>query len=633
MDYSKYNNNLLTSNKWIDSLKDVIGSALYSGTRVVIIAIARKMARLLKYYVLQNPDLKALLRDNSNVYVITEHAIPFFLKDAIAETTEVIILDDLIVFGDTVETVYENVFSFTGIKAKIIAMAASNRFRMSLLKKNVVYPKLSDESCPDILPRELIPAFTARNSWDIVSLCHPIDLEHTILRIKIKSEDEKSLAERLKNRLDQAFPDAAVYIVSHRIPKTDNHTFSVSLVFPSEDAEVINSDFSKLRFFISEDEIRIVSYAPNIWESPLLEDDSIQIFNTPGLSDVWLLVVDSLKSALSGYSRGDEDDIDSMFLEQDFKDRVELSAVVMANYLVSFDSLCLKKERIETVLADVLGERPSFEIADEDIDLITGKYLSKEIIPMLRNAFANAVSKVTVIDRTTLRPELLRKPLVPMFPESKYKEERILDIFTQVNINSALSLVFNRLSVEFGLVDKRREDRVKVGESFDSLENSMSLHFKKDKVNTAIHEWIDSRIDLGIVVPKYEYFIGPLGYKVWRRYFRAGEREDLLKNIARAAVILADDIFGKDRKFSAKEFVSEIVPHLKRLNDMLEGQLDFDQFSRGLFLSDGYNAEFNLWVYLVRLGAIKVSSDSGIGAGSLRADADGNVMFKSTALY
>lgn len=629
----KYVNILNTTDGWICSLKAVIDKAIDVSKRVVVIAIARKMARLLEYYIQCNSTLNNCLKNNPDVTVITEHAIPFCLYNARKEDTEVVILDDMIVYGDTVETVYENVLCYTGIRAKIIAMAASDRFRLSLLKKNVVHPNLSQLPNPDVLSDSVIPAFTARNSWNIVSLCHPIDLEHTILRVRIKNTgDVIQFAKTMKKSLSMVFPDATVYIISHKIPYSDKVACSVSLVFRTEDSNVINSDFSKLRFFISEDELRIVSYSPNIWETPILEDDFIALFNTSGLSDIWRRLSDLLKSSSLISALSEDEELDRMSIEQDFKNRVELSAVVMANYLVSFDSLCLKKQLIEKAVNEVLGESPSFEIAEQDISLIVGQSLTKEIIPQLRNAFINAVSEVKFIDRTTLRPEILRKPLLPMFPETKYMEERILDIYTQINVDASLSLIFNRLTAEYGLVDKRREDRIKVGESFDSIYNSLSLHYKDNRLYEALHRWIDSRIDLGVVVPKYEFFMGPLGYKIWRRYFRAGEKEDILKDVARVAVMIIFEKFG-EREFDFTDFVDEVIPMIEKLNVLSDGQADLDWFSDGLFLSGYDNQYFNLWVYLVRLGVVRAISFPDLKSAFIETDDNGSPLFVSTAIF
>lgn len=552
------------------------------------------------------------------------------------DTTEVIIVDDLIVFGDTVESVYENVYCLTKIKAKIVAMAASQRFHNSLRSKNVVYPNLDDASCPDILPDFLIPAYTARNSWDIISMRHSIDLEHTILRVNIDSHMvQEKIADKLRDALSNVFPEESVYIVTHTIPFSHKKTYSVSVVFHKNGENIINNDFSKLRFFISDSEIRIVSYAPNIWDIPLMEVNSLR-FNTERLSNIWLTLRDTLTSVSISEDSESKTEFDDKFILGELMSRVELSGVVMANYLVSFDNICVKKNKLSKVFELAFGTKPQFEINREDLDLIIGTKLSNEIVPELENAFENATSEVSVIMRTMLSQEDISTPLIPQLEMDNYKEERILDVFMTANVYSALSLIFNRLSVKFGLIDVRREDRIKVGETFSSLLNILSNRYTQDDLVEYVHRWIDSRIDLGVVVPKYEYTIGSLGFRIWRRYFRAGEREDTMMGIARAATIIGSNKFKGQDKITESEFMQEVSAEMCLLNELSEGQIDTEIFSQGLFanVDEKFRTpEYGLWLYMVRLGIINLYDLRNLSEGKLVKNDDGSPIFKSTDIY
>lgn len=631
-----YINHLPVTRNWIDALSTVARKAIAEHKRVVVIAIARKMARLLKFYIAVDSRLQFLLDHKTEISVITEHSIPLCMDSATPDSTEVIILDDLVVFGDTVETVYEYVYCFTGIRANIIAMAASRKFRSSLKKKNVVYPVLDDPNNPDILPDSLIQAYTVRNSWDIVSLGHSIDLEHTILRIQTDSSlTEEETAEKLKAALASEFPDSYVYIISHENPFTGRKVYSVSVVFNTGGREIINSDFSKLRFYISPGEVSVVCYAPNIWDIPVMADNALR-FNTPGLVDIWLSLRDTLTSVTPSPDATYESDLEKKFITEEFRDRVEHSAVVMANYLVSFDSLCLKKDKLRKVFESVFVVKPVFEICDDDLTLIVGAEMAAHIVPQLRIAFTVATDEVKTYMRTTLPHEELVAPLVPQLERESYMEERILDIFLTANIYSALSLIFNRLSEKFGLVDKRREDRIKVGETFDSLFNTLSERYPRKDMMEYVHRWIDSRIDLGVVVPKYEYTMSPLGFKVWRRYFRAGEREDTMKGMARAAIMIGAHLFEGSYKVTESDFIEKVVPDLCQLDELTEGQLDMTVFSRGIFANVNKKfctAEYGLWLYLHRIGAIDIPDIRNLSEGRIVRNGEGQPVFTSTDLY
>ena len=146
------------------------------GRSVVVIAIARKMARLLEYYRKTDSYLESLF-DKSQFsstfnYIITEHAIPLCLAQVNQQKKDIIILDDLIISGDTVESVTENVYHLTGIKPNIIAMAATYPTNYKFQFGQVLYPVIceSKHKNPDIIDKEDIPAFTSKNNWNIISL-------------------------------------------------------------------------------------------------------------------------------------------------------------------------------------------------------------------------------------------------------------------------------------------------------------------------------------------------------------------------------------------------------------------------------------------------------------------------------
>ena len=83
--------------------------------------------------------------------------------------------------------------------------------------------------------------------------------------------------------------------------------------------------------------------------------------------------------------------------------------------------------------------------------------------------------------------------------------------------------------------NKTSEDRIRVGETYDSLYKALEQFYPDKTLKKQIHRWIDTSIDLGSVVPKYEYQVSPLRNRMWRRCCKSGEREDRMTDIAKAA--------------------------------------------------------------------------------------------------
>lgn len=578
------------------------------GLHVVVIAIARKMSRLLQYYMGLDKELAHLLDRKINPYniVITEHAIPLFLTNANEKNTEVIILDDLIMYGDTVETVSENVYYLTGIQSKIISMAASKDTSFDFMWGNVLFPY---NHSSNILKDYQIAPFTTKNSWDILSLNGPIDLEFPIFYADVDIPDTKRTANELKAVLKSVFPDAYIYSISHKIPYSDRNIETVSMVFRDDSYEKINCDFFKVRFYVTEDCIKIVYFAPNIWDTPVLEDGSF-VFNERRLLKGWNIIKDYLKY-VSSQNRGTG--IPSIFrnlMQTDFLNRIEHTAIIWANYLSSIDAAIVLNDGLQRVFNNVFGHELYLQIDINDIILIAGPYFSEDIFSILRNVINNKTDIISLSYGTDLNNEFIESPLIPEGEmRERFLKERFRISFLAPNISAALSLTFHNLLKEYGLINNRlqREDRVRVGETFDSLFKLLSASYSKDMIPEDIHKWIDERIDLGIVVPKYEFVNGPFGYRIWRRYFRAGEREDTMITCARVAMNIITNIFISNEFLSFYDFREFVEPELMHVISKSQGQINMQDFACTALSEEKIESEplFGLWMFMILLGMLR----------------------------
>lgn len=605
---SKYYNNIRISKEWISSLKKSILRANSEGLRVVVIAVARKMSRLLQYYINLDQELAYLLngRFNSDNIVITEHAIPLFLANASERDTEVIILDDLIMYGDTVETISENVYYLTGIRSKIISMAASKDISYDFMWGKVLFPY---ENSSNILTDSELAPFTIKNSWDILSLDGPIDLEYPIFYADINIADTKRKAIELKGVLKSVFPEDYIYSISHKIPNSNKNVETVSIVFRDDSYERINCDFFKVRFYITEKGLKIVYLAPNIWDTPVLDDDSF-VFNEIRLLRCWHIIKDHLKH-ISIQNRGYG--IPSIFrnlMQSEFYNRIEHTAIIWANYLSSVDSAIVINDYLQRVFRNVFGNELQLQIDVRDLNLIAGPSISDDLFSVLRNVTNLTTDTISVSYGSDLDNEFIASPLLPAGDMREvFLKERFRISYLAPNISAALALTFHNLRKEYGLINNRhhREDRVKVGETFDSLFKLLSASYSKEIIPEKIHRWIDERIDLGIVVPKYEFVNGPFGYRIWRRYFRAGEREDTMVTCARVAMDVTTNLFNSDELLSYHEFKEYVGPILRRLMTESNGQINLQEFSCSSLSQERIESEplFGLWVVMILLGMLK----------------------------
>ncbi len=630
-----YISNYNASDNWISSLLKETKRANEDFKQVFIVTIARKMARLYEYY--REIDSRLLEVENgfNDIHneIITEHALPFCLNGKNPKDTQVIIVDDFIVFGDTVETVAQNVFALTGIRPKIIAIAAYDSIYKSFLWGELVYP-LPGSS--DIIGKEDIPAYTARNSWKILSLKKPIDLEHTILKVGYEGISEMDLNSRLCKSLKECFPEADVYSVVHNIPGNAAPLFNISVCFNGNIGEGINNDFNKLRFFIRPNQVEIVSFAPNIWEGDILDADTVHFNSSTVVEECWEnvrnFILDVGASAI---------DIPvpvqhrKTSIREDLLIRKELSAVILSNYFLSFVNSIKLKDKTKKALSQALDKDVRLDLFQNDLTLLVGESMGSILLNRLRPLIDLPEQGVEISrNRSQFSEEFLHKPLVPEDKSDIYKKKNLFDVYFSRSTNAALALMFNNMWQLFGLIPNRnKEDRVRVGETYDSLYKAIRMFYKHEDILKEIHRWIDSRIDLGIVVPKYEYTVNRLGKRIWRRYFRAGEREDLMTDIAKAAYCISVELFSENEIVTFDDFKTKVAEKLSILDSQYAGQVNAAIFTQGLIRPKNSDSDiFNLWIYMILIEYFNLTSTNNWLQIRINRQADGSLLVSNSAI-
>lgn len=615
---------------WIGSLCKLVKSSISQGKQVVIIVIARKMARLFEYYLLNDSRLKELLDDNSDIIsVITEHAIPTTLSGASDKDTTVCVVDDFMVFGDTVETVSENVYFLTGIKPEIIAIGASDQANFRPMGGHLFFPNPNSDNTEErkcVIKAKLMSAFTARNSYNIISLKEPIDLEHTIFEMNLSKTQYVSAIDNMEDWVKKIFPNSIVYEIRHKIPNTNDEAVNVTVCTDTYNSRSRNNDFNKFRFFIGDDKLRIVSYSPNIWEDGELQDDR-DLFIYSELNKAWNRYRTALDNITYTDRKKEEDVFEGMF-ERQFKLRIELCRVVWANYLKSFENALIFKEELERLASKLIFATEQnidnsnsivfsdLTIGRTNLEWLLGKSLRDEIYQLLQDSL-----KRNEADCSVTRPlnyELEDNPLLPEKELDNYNSEKASLALLCPSVDSTLSILFYRLWTKFGLINnKNREERIRIGETYKSLEKYLRHIYNPADLRQNINRWMDERIDLGVVVPKYEYTYATLGRRLWRRYFRPGEREDSMVDVARICALITKDNYGTE-PMSFDEFKVLLVPELEDICKASHNQVSLDCFFKGLFQKEYRKEEEEeenrdfvsiiLRLYMILMGVYELTS-------------------------
>lgn len=553
--------------KWKDKLYSYLNESKSKGKKAILVALSRKMPRLIEWMQI-NMDLEL-----TDCIYLTEHAVPFYFpKIKNKNDYRVFVFDDAIYYGTTLENVASNIKWMIDDKIKIDAIVKKEN-----IKRRFMYSDEPDKERE--IDSSFIPYYTSANSENIISLKKPLDMEYPILTI-----EREGIGALLKNmdiekHLKECFPEATVYKISHEdsilnSKEKDIHNYTVLLNVSSKEMHY-NNDFCKLRFYVSDNHLYIVSYAPNVI------DDSFLILDTPLFSqtqfkEVWNKVVEAAE--IYSRDRKEGENVLAYDIQRDeYELRRKRSLNVWANYLSSFSSLLSQKECINNFL-DKLGINENLTIRRDDLQLILGPLLADEICRLLMEIYVTGPLELFRCPNSREKEIIAR--YIPEEYVVDYDKRNVSYWFRCNSLSLALSYMFTNQHFHIGLASMIHQpddfDKLRFGVSYESMYSELSPYFKDENLNEKIHSWIDRKIDEGTVVPKYER-IQIDGNYYWKRLFRAGENEDYYVKIARICLYIMSCVEKKTNSFMVNEedlenllsiiWKSSVLKKYLRLND------------------------------------------------------------------
>lgn len=599
---------------WINRLEKFILEAREDNKIPVIVALARKMQRFLKWChtsdrcLLKEKILKLHIYDESQTVLITEHAIPIVIPECKPETHSIVILDDLIIYGNSIEIVAENIYYYTGIKPSYIAMGKTER------ALSIPFATDFGIGTPVIYDKDL-SLFTTRNSLAILSLQHPIDLEYCILSFKLGESQTNTIRQFLLEYAKKVFPAPyfAVYETKHTTYGKDCSNVTICKLTDDNTLFYHNSDFNKLRIFVSSGEIKIVSYAPNIlYENELSENSSL--FSGTDFADLWRIVYQKIENNTNAEEGLDPNSFWEGIVRKEYEHRKQLTKVIWANYLSSYNNILCLKGKINNLLT-MLGVKCNPK-ALQDLKLLIGSKLGNVIDDQLIRLYET--ENVRLLADHYADQYIANAALIPEEFKEAYDSENSLRAYYSTNIREALSHIFTNMHHAIGLPRITIKDshilaRRRFGECFNSLYSFLSEYFSSTQYESRIdiiidiHKWVDEKVDMGIVIPKYESNIDQYGRNYWKRYFRAGENDDSYIKLARLCAKETSTWLKEQKRstFTKQEFISKV---LVDIIDNILVQSNEEIFSLKDFMQHNINTNITadrvsqkIWSYLLNL--------------------------------
>lgn len=491
----------------IDSLMQHIEgilSEMPEGRKLYLIALARKMPRLMnRIFNDFDPDTKLKYRQLlSRCILTTEHAVPFIFKGADSANSEIIILDDIIITGQTLNAVVSDINFLTGIEPEIWSLYCYERAMSPLYAGDIEIATgkfLSMNESREYL--RILSNFIARQEL-------PIDLEFPILHFgnqNAPSPDEVS------DTMNRRFANSHRYVLNAN--EEDSILKSLNILLFSRLHDDVSPNMGKIRIFFAPGDIRIVVFAPrailgqDLWEK--------ELFPSGTYSSIWTGILSSITMPeRPTYDKHNLADIQY----RKYRKNTERSLAILANWLWSLSTAVGSLKDNEAGGCHITGETDGIHICPTDLDWLVG--------PALANAMAEKANNI-LNDGETL-PQQSVKISVPhaLYPEGQkenFIRSRVRIIKYSEDASAALNTIFTmangmrRATIDDGL---EVNDENEVYQTLRGLRYSLQFRFESSDLDYQLNEWLDKSIDSGLIIPRYQRASNTEGGHIWARYYK-----------------------------------------------------------------------------------------------------------------
>lgn len=489
---------------WWDELYLDLSVILEAHHTPVITALSRKMPRFFEWFKRNYAHLEGVgLLDS--IEIISELAIPFIFNYDSFEDKRFILADDVLIHGDSIIQSY---IDFTVILDGLDIDIADKKPQLSLIA-------IHEGADPLFHPSKTSSQDEIDATVDAVSKAVgndlPIDFEFPVFVSKTHLDRQS-----LEHWIDESF------MAQNSDGSYGNKKDLVRLIDASRGLVCFNNnslqdsvpfDFFKCRFFGKEEVVAFEVFCPVTFSSYDLMERK-QLFTNPTYQYLWDISTAKIKSQILDVNNSDEI-MRSILLRNDY----ERSLCVWANYLFAISAF-------NKVIAPNIHNRlcPQYSLSRKELAWILGNHVCDIVWESLQGIISNG--EVTDIVQTPSDniPDSYCPDEFKSMMES-IKSKLVVESTSSTDILKGIFLAQHYSNPVFRNKSFRR---VNIGETYESLISLIkpftTTHPEKDDVTPEldIHNWIDDRIDTGIIIPRYAKVDGDNGMSYWRRFFHAG---------------------------------------------------------------------------------------------------------------
>lgn len=529
MDENYYNQFEGYLNSFCSNLKSQINKIIQekedTNGKVVVCAIARKAPKLLDYLHDRLDDVW------DKMYVITEIALPFLKW---GDIRQIILIDDAIYYGSTVEGVYAKIRKFSdAVKIVPICCISAAEPQLSFEKD------LLSESVERSVGHYFVDCLSGR----FKKLLTPFEVEFPVLSIQYpdgQAFDSKRFVKDIKE-----YGIGYVYFISDQewgLDMSDN-----------------GKECKKIRFYFHEHTMLLTCICTTpVFEKVLMDNN---LFNNTIYASIWH---NTIRKGLVGCS--DEDALGK-------------ALCIAYNFLYSLAEFSKVWSPIKNCI-DTQFENNfvTIKFSEREPSLLFTDTLSKPILQWVDDFLAISTIASTdsfteyEVDNFDVDKEVL--PGTFEFSELYFSQQKkFLDSFDKpelvlMSLFYLQNTMLDKLNRAFYMLNN---ERLKYGHSFSTLGSLFDRKGFKG-YRSKMHSWVDQNIDRASIVPQYLKVTNSDRKSVWTRVFRSGENEMLFVSKWGRLVlhVLDNELRESGMESIARSYLSSLIVYLHRkvgLND------------------------------------------------------------------
>ena len=485
--------------------KSLLEDYIYDGYSIII-AMSRKGPKLIDA-IFSEDELQKL-------NIVTEFALPFIFQTFDKNRSyRVFIVDDAIYYGSTLKNLikdiraYEDIYNLNFILKAYVAIQDKG----SITFNNIIIKGKNDirDGYGHFFVKQVMALFRQKKQ------CFEVEFP-VVTFFFDKIVDLNKFYNGLKDIFNQTYQN--VYkeeiVVNALLPKTD-------------------SQFNKIRVYSEDKKLHLAFIAPfNISSN---KDNLEHLFDNmdKAYKDFWTSIYNHL------FRQIEKKKISDILLRN-----MEKSLIVIANYIYSYQFFILYQLNFENLIKSQGIIINSYGIERMSLyRLIGNQKLTDDLYKLLHNftqrkiySFPKWVNN-SIDTNYQVYEEYNRPTIEDRKTLESYNEHMIRNCRTYDEALSAIVFNQNLFVERWYRYDIQSEDRhLWFGYTHEMLQQQLKnySYIKKPISEIKVHKWLDSRIDMGCVVP--QYIIDNLSGQ-WVRVFRPGENEEfVLSHLARYVI-------------------------------------------------------------------------------------------------